>query len=64
MKPSRRNRIALGSSTSVQEVNNLLRQHSKMSKMFKPMGSGGGSKMQQRVMRQWAAGRNSGDDSV
>ncbi len=48
---SRRKRIAAGSGTSVQEVNNLLRQHQQMSKMFKTMGSGGG-KMQQRLMSQ------------
>ncbi len=36
---SRRKRIALGSGTTVQEVNNLLRQHTQMSKMFKGMGS-------------------------
>ncbi|MGC9198478.1 MAG: signal recognition particle protein [Acidobacteriaceae bacterium] len=48
---SRRKRIAAGSGTTVQEVNNLLRQHQQMSKMFKTMGSGGG-KMQQRLMSQ------------
>jgi len=35
---SRRNRIARGSGTSVQEVNNLLRQYAQMRKMFKQMG--------------------------
>ena len=35
---SRRKRIALGSGTTVQEVNNLLRQHTQMSKIFKGMG--------------------------
>src|SRR5580658_7730110 len=52
---SRRKRIALGSGTSVQEVNNLLRQHTQMSKMFKGMGSmagGGGMKAQQRLPSQ------------
>ncbi len=48
---SRRKRIALGSGTTVPEVNNLLKQHAQMSKMFKTMGSGG-SKMQQRLMSQ------------
>ncbi len=48
---SRRKRIALGSGTSVPEVNNLLKQHAQMSKMFKTMGSGGG-KMQQRLISQ------------
>jgi signal recognition particle subunit SRP54 len=49
---SRRKRIANGSGTSVQEVNNLLRQYTQMSKMFKSMGSGGGLKSQQRLMQQ------------
>ncbi|MGC2539130.1 MAG: signal recognition particle protein, partial [Candidatus Sulfotelmatobacter sp.] len=31
-------RIARGSGTSVQEVNNLLRQYAQMKKMFKQMG--------------------------
>jgi signal recognition particle subunit SRP54 len=35
---SRRKRIARGSGTSVQEVNNLLRQYVQMRKMFKDMG--------------------------
>src|SRR5579872_6661109 len=35
---SRRKRIARGSGTSVQEVNNLLRQYAQMRKMFKQMG--------------------------
>ena len=49
---SRRKRIAAGSGTSVQEVNNLLRQYAQMRKMFKTMGSGGGLKAQQRMMSQ------------
>ncbi len=50
---SRRKRIAAGSGTTVQEVNNLLKQHAQMSKMMKMMGSGGGmQKMQQRLMSQ------------
>ncbi len=49
---SRRKRIATGSGTSVQEVNNLLRQYAQMRKMFKTMGSGGGLKAQQRMMSQ------------
>jgi signal recognition particle subunit SRP54 len=56
---SRRKRIALGSGTTVQEVNNLLRQHQQMSKMFKTMGSGGG-KMQQRLMSQMSGGQRFG----
>ncbi|HUO15230.1 MAG TPA: signal recognition particle protein [Verrucomicrobiae bacterium] len=35
---SRRKRIARGSGTSVQEVNDLLRQYAQMKKMFKQMG--------------------------
>ena len=35
---SRRKRIARGSGTSVQEVNNLLRQYAQIKKMFKQMG--------------------------
>src|SRR5213082_969981 len=38
---SRRKRIARGSGTSVQEVNQLLRQYAQMKKMFKSMGKGG-----------------------
>jgi signal recognition particle subunit SRP54 len=48
---SRRKRIALGAGVQVSEVNNLLKQHAQMSKMFKTMGAGGG-KMQQRLMSQ------------
>jgi signal recognition particle subunit SRP54 len=56
---SRRKRIAAGSGTTVQEVNNLLKQHAQMSKMFKTMGSGG-SKMQQRLMSQMGGGQRFG----
>ena len=49
---SRRKRIAAGSGTSVQEVNNLLRQYAQMRKMFKTIGGGGGMKAQQRMMSQ------------
>ncbi len=48
---SRRKRIAAGAGVQVSEVNNLLKQHAQMSKMFKVMGSGG-SKAQQRLMSQ------------
>jgi signal recognition particle subunit SRP54 len=37
---SRRKRIARGSGTSVQQVNQLLRQYAQMRKMFKSMGKG------------------------
>src|SRR5947199_83089 len=39
---SRRKRIARGSGTSVQEVNQLLRQYAQMKKMFKSLSKGGG----------------------
>jgi signal recognition particle subunit SRP54 len=48
---SRRKRIASGSGTTVQDVNNLLRQYAQMRKMFKTMG-GGGMKAQQRMLSQ------------
>ena len=49
---NRRKRIARGSGTTVQDVNNLLRQYAQMRKMFKSMGGGGGIKAQQRLMSQ------------
>ncbi|MGC2635978.1 MAG: signal recognition particle protein [Acidobacteriaceae bacterium] len=45
---SRRKRIAMGSGTTVQEVNQLLRQYAQMRKMFKGMGKGG--MLQRRAM--------------
>jgi signal recognition particle subunit SRP54 len=45
---SRRKRIAAGSGTSVQDVNQLLRQYAQMSKMFKQMGKGGLAKQMLR----------------
>ena len=45
---SRRKRIANGSGTSVQEVNQLLRQYAQMRKMFKGVGKGG--LLQRRAM--------------
>ena len=44
---SRRKRIASGSGTSVQEVNQLLRQYGQMRKMFKSAAKRGG--MQRRL---------------
>jgi len=52
---SRRKRIARGSGTTIQDVNNLLRQYAQMRKMFKAMGAGGGMKAQQRLMSQMGA---------
>lgn len=49
---NRRKRIAKGSGTTVQDVNNLLRQYAQMRKVFKTMGSGGGMKAQQRMLSQ------------
>ena len=45
---SRRKRIAAGSGTTVQDVNQLLRQYAQMSKMFKSMGKGGLAKQMMR----------------
>jgi signal recognition particle subunit SRP54 len=45
---SRRKRIAAGSGTSVQDVNQLLRQYAQMSKVFKQMGKGGLAKSMMR----------------
>jgi signal recognition particle subunit SRP54 len=45
---SRRKRIATGSGTTVQEVNQLLRQYAQMRKMFKNVGKGG--MLQRRAM--------------
>jgi signal recognition particle subunit SRP54 len=46
---SRRKRIANGSGTTVQEINQLLRQYAQMRKMFKGIGKGGGM-LQRRAM--------------
>jgi signal recognition particle subunit SRP54 len=45
---TRRKRIAAGSGTSVQDVNQLLRQYAQMAKMFKSMGKGGLAKSMMR----------------
>ena len=47
--PSRKKRIGKGSGTSVQEVNQLLKQFQQMSKMMKMMQGGGGKKMMQMM---------------
>jgi signal recognition particle subunit SRP54 len=46
---SRKNRIAKGSGTSVQQINQLLKQFHQMSKMMKMMQGGGGKKMMQMM---------------
>lgn len=49
IKGSRKKRIARGSGTSVQQVNQLLKQFDQMSKMMKMMQGGGGRKMMQMM---------------
>ncbi|HHC79352.1 MAG TPA: signal recognition particle protein [Flavobacteriia bacterium] len=46
---SRKKRIAKGSGTSVQEVNQLMKQFNQMSKMMKMMQGGGGKRMMQMM---------------
>lgn len=48
---SRKKRIGKGSGTSVQEVNQLLKQFGQMSKMMKMMQGGGGRKMMQMMQQ-------------
>lgn len=48
---SRKNRIANGSGTSIQEVNQLLKQFSEMGKMMKFMQTAGGRKMMQTMAK-------------
>jgi len=48
---SRKRRIAKGSGTSVQEVNQLIKQFNQMGKMMKMMQGGGGRKMMQMMNR-------------
>lgn len=49
---SRKKRIGKGSGTSVQQVNQLLKQFNQMSKMMKMMQGGGGRKMMQMLGNQ------------
>ncbi|MGK0413804.1 MAG: signal recognition particle subunit SRP54 [Polaribacter sp.] len=46
---SRKKRIANGSGTSIQEINQLMKQFNQMSKMMKMMQDGGGKKMMQMM---------------
>ncbi len=46
---SRKKRIAKGSGTSVQEINQLMKQFNQMSKMMKMMQGGGGKRMMQMM---------------
>jgi signal recognition particle subunit SRP54 len=48
---SRKKRIARGSGTSVQQVNQLMKQFDQMSKMMKMMQGGGGAKMMQAMSK-------------
>jgi signal recognition particle subunit SRP54 len=49
LNASRKKRIAKGSGRSIQEVNQLLKQFTQMSKMMKMMQGGGGRKMMQMM---------------
>jgi len=49
LNASRKKRIAKGSGTSIQEVNQLLKQFDQMGKMMKMMQGGGGKKMMQMM---------------
>jgi signal recognition particle subunit SRP54 len=46
---NRKKRIAKGSGTTIQEVNQLMKQFNQMSKMMKMMQGGGGRKMMQMM---------------
>lgn len=46
---SRKKRIAKGSGTSIQEINQLMKQFNQMSKMMKMMQGGGSKKMMQMM---------------
>jgi signal recognition particle subunit SRP54 len=46
---SRKKRIAKGSGTSIQAINQLMKQFNQMSKMMKMMQGGGGKKMMQMM---------------
>jgi len=46
---NRKKRIAKGSGTTIQEVNQLMKQFNQMSKMMKMMQGGGGKKMMQMM---------------
>lgn len=54
---SRRNRIAKGSGTSVQEVNRLLKQFKETSKMMKKMQSGGGKNLMRAMQNMGGINR-------
>ena len=49
IRGSRKKRIALGSGSQIQAVNQLLKQHGRMQKMMKKMGKGGMSGMMRKI---------------
>mgnify|MGYP000450302006 FL=1 len=59
LNSSRKKRIAMGSGRSIQEVNQLLKQFTQMSKMMKMMQGGGARNMMQMMQQQGGPGRMS-----
>ena len=57
LNTSRKKRIALGSGRSIQEVNQLLKQFTQMSKMMKMMQGGGARNMMRMMQQQGGPGR-------
>ena len=57
LNSSRKKRIAMGSGRSIQEVNQLLKQFTQMSKMMKMMQGGGARNMMQMMQQQGGSGR-------
>ena len=57
LNASRKKRIALGSGRSIQEVNQLLKQFTQMSKMMKMMQGGGARNMMRMMQQQGEPGR-------
>jgi len=53
---SRKKRIALGSGTSIQDLNKMLKQFSQMQKMMKKMKGGKGQRMMSQMMGQFGGG--------
>jgi signal recognition particle subunit SRP54 len=49
IRGSRKKRIALGSGTTIQDVNRMLKQYSQMQRMMKKFGKGGMSKMMKKL---------------
>ncbi|MGB0294336.1 MAG: signal recognition particle protein [Flavobacteriaceae bacterium] len=59
LNSSRKKRIAMGSGRSIQEVNQLLKQFTQMSKMMKMMQGGGARNMMRMMQQQGGPGRMS-----